>query len=161
LKNAVEFYYWKGSIRILTGSNTTTTALIKCQQQWLKWLDVEEVDSVRVISFNFSKAFDTVSHDILYEKLKQTNLNLYIINWILDLLTIRKQRVVVDRIVTDFLDINRGIQQGTVPIGPFLFSLMVSDIDLEDRESNLLIKSANNLTVILLLLKLLEIQQLA
>jgi hypothetical protein len=53
---------------------------------------------------------------------------------------------VVDGIVTDFLDINRGVQKGTV-IGPFLFSLMVNDIDLEDPESTLLIKSANNLTV--------------
>jgi hypothetical protein len=35
-----------------TGLNTTT-ALIKCQHQWLKWLEDEEVDSVRVISFDF------------------------------------------------------------------------------------------------------------
>jgi hypothetical protein len=49
-------------------------------------------------------------------------------------LTNRKQRVVVDGIVTD-LDINRGVPQGTV-IGPFLFSLMVNDINLEDPESN-------------------------
>jgi hypothetical protein len=72
----------------------------------------------------------------LCEKLKQTNLNPYVINWILDFLTNRKQRVVVDGIVMDFLDINRGVPQGTV-IGPFLFSLMVNDINLEDSESNL------------------------
>jgi retron-type reverse transcriptase len=129
-----------------TGSNTTT-AFIKCQHQWLKWLDDEEVDSVRVISFDFSKVFDTVPHDILCEKLKQTNLYPYVINWILDLLTNRKQRVVVDGIVTDFLDINRGVPQGTV-IGPLLFSLiLVNDINLEDHESNLLIKFADDLTV--------------
>jgi hypothetical protein len=110
-------------------------------------LDDEEVDSVRVISFDFSKVFDTVPHDILCEKLKQTNLNPYVINWILDLLTNRKQRVVVDGIVTDFLDINRGVPQGTV-IGPLLFSLiLVNDINLEDPESNLLIKFADDLTV--------------
>jgi hypothetical protein len=43
---------------------------------------------------------------------------------------------VVNGIVTDFLDINRGLPKGTV-IGPFLFSLMVNDINLEDPESNL------------------------
>ncbi len=52
----------------------------------------------------------------------------------------------VDGIVTDFLDINRGVPQGTV-IGPFLFSLMVNDINLEDPKSNLLTKFADDLTV--------------
>ncbi len=52
----------------------------------------------------------------------------------------------VDGIVTDFLNINRGVPQGTV-IGPFLFSLMVNDINLEDPKSNLLIKFADDFTV--------------
>ena len=128
-----------------TGSNTTM-AIIKCQHQWLKWLEDEEVDFVRVISFDFSKAFDSVPHDILCEKLKRTCLNPYITNWIIDFLTNRRQRVVVDGIETDFLEINRGVPQGTV-IGPFLFSLMVNDISLEDPEKNLLTKFADDLTV--------------
>jgi hypothetical protein len=125
-----------------TGLNTTT-ALIKCQHQWLKWLEDEEVDSVRVISFDFSKAFDSVPHDILCEKLKQTKLSPY---WILDFLTKRKQRLVVDGMETDFLDIKRGVPQGTV-IGPSLFSLMVNDINLENLDRNLLTKFADDLTV--------------
>ena len=116
-----------------TESNTTM-AIIKCQHQWLKWLEDEEVDFVRVISFDFSKAFDSVPHDIVCEKLKRTCLNPYTTNWIIDFLTNRRQRVVVDRIETDFLEINRGVPQGTV-IGPFLFSLRVNDISLEDPET--------------------------
>ena len=54
--------------------------------------------------------------------------------------------MVVDGIETDFLDINRGVPQGTV-IGPFFFSLMVTDISLEDSERNLLTKFADDLTV--------------
>ena len=133
-----QFAYRKGS--------NTTMAIIKCQHQWLKWLEDEDVDFIGVISFDFSKAFDSVPHDILCEKLKQTCFNPYIINWIIDFLTNRRQCVVVDGIETDFLDINRGVPQGTV-IGPFLFSLMVNDINLEDGETNLLTKFADDLTV--------------
>ena len=39
----------------------TTMALIKCQHNWLEWLD-GGVDFVRVLSFDFRKAFDTVPH---------------------------------------------------------------------------------------------------
>ena len=63
------------------GTNTTT-ALIKCQHHWLKWLD-EDSDFARVMSFDSSKAFDSVPHDIVREKLKSTSVNPYIINWII------------------------------------------------------------------------------
>ena len=109
-------------------------------------MEDEDVDFIRVISFNFSQAFDSVPHDILCEKLKQTCLNPYIINWIIDFLTNRRQRVVVDGLENESLDINRGVPQGKV-IGPFLFSLMVNDIDLEDVERNLLTKFVDDLTL--------------
>ena len=54
--------------------------------------------------------------------------------------------MVVDGLETESLDINRGVSQGTV-IGPFLFSLMVDDINLEDGERNLLTKFADDLTL--------------
>ena len=47
-----------------------------------------------MISFDFSKAFGPVPHDILCEKLKRACLNPYITNWIIDFLTNRRQRVV-------------------------------------------------------------------
>ena len=57
----------------------------------------------------------------------------------------RQQRVVVDGIVTNYLDINRGVPQGTV-FGPILFSNMVNDIKPIDHKKEL-IKFADDMTL--------------
>ena len=93
-----------------------------------------------------SKAFDTVSQYILSDKLKATDINPSVINWILDLLSQRKHRVVVDGITTEFIDINRGVPQGTV-LGPILSSLMVNDIQLADPRRNLMVKFVDIITI--------------
>lgn len=104
-------------------------ALIKCQYAWLKWLD-SGFDCVRIFSFDFSKAFDlacvdSVPQDILCSKLKTLDINPYVTNWIISFLQNRKQRVVVDAIVTDYLNIDRGVPQRTV-LGPILFSIKIA-----------------------------------
>ena len=73
---------------------------------------------------------------IVCEKSKSTNLNPYIINWIISFLGNRKKRVVVDGKITDYVDINKGAPQGTV-LGPLLFSLMVNDIKLVDSNNRI------------------------
>ena len=115
-------------------------ALIKCQHTWLRWLD-KEAKYVRVLSFDFSKAFDNVPHDLL----KKLPINPYVVYWIISFLENRRQRVVVDGIVTEYLKINRGVPQGTV-IGPILFSIMVDDIKTVDSK-NELVKFADDLTL--------------
>ena len=41
------------------------------------------IDCVRLISFDFKKAFDSVSDNIICEKLKTVKINPYITNWII------------------------------------------------------------------------------
>ena len=69
---------------------STSVALIKCQHYWLDWLD-KDADFVPVLSFDFSKAFDSVSHRVLCDKLKSYDINPYIINWVISFLCNRQQ----------------------------------------------------------------------
>ena len=121
-------------------------ALIKCQHFWLEQLD-RDADFVRAFSFDFSKAFDSASHHVLCKKIASYDINPYIKNWIMSFLWDRQQRVVVDGLVTSFLNINRGVPQGTV-LGPLLFSMdniMVNDIKPVISQT-LLIKYADDIT---------------
>ena len=127
-----QFAYKKG--------HNSTMALIKSQHRWLEWLD-KNANYVRVLSFDFSKAFDSVPHDLLFEKVKKLPINPYLVNWIISFLGNRVQRVMVDGIVTEYLYINRGVPQGTV-LGPVLFSIMVDDIKTADP-NNALVKFAD------------------
>ena len=113
-------------------------ALVKCQHEWLKPLD-SDADFIRIFSFPFSKAFDSVPHDIVCRKLRNLEVNPYIHNSIVIFLKGRQQRVVVDGISTSYLSINRGIPQGTV-FGPIPFSFMINDIKAVNPSSNLLVK---------------------
>lgn len=96
---------------------------------------------VRVFSFDFSRAFDSIPQAIVCDKLASLNINPYVINWIVSFLSNRKQRVVVDGFVTKW-----GVPQGTV-LGPILFSIMVNDVTPVYPERNLLVKYADDLTL--------------
>ena len=65
-----------------------------------------------------SKAFDSIKQSSLSEKLKKAPLNPYIINWLIDFLSDRKQRVVRNNVVTEWKCVNRGTTQRNVN-GPY------------------------------------------
>ena len=100
------------------------------------------MDFETVFSFDFSKAFDSVPHAILCNKSTSLNINPYVINWVVRFLGIRKQRVVRDSFVTEFVSIKR-VPQGNV-LGPILFSIMVNNIRPIYPQRNLLLKYVDN-----------------
>ena len=60
-------------------------ALLHNQHTWMKWLD-GPTDFARVLSFDVSKAFDSVLHygTLVPEKIKSLpGINPYFINWVI------------------------------------------------------------------------------
>ena len=75
------------------------------------------------------------------------SINLYIVNWIINFLRGRQQRVIANGNMATFLPIDRGVPQGTIE-GPIRFSVMLNDIQAVDSDRSTLVKFADDLTLL-------------
>ena len=79
--------------------------------------------AIDIFYFDLEKAFDTVPHEQLVAKLKTACSDCRIINWIIDYLSGRKQRVVIRGEKLQWLNIYCGSV-----IGPILFLIYINDL---------------------------------
>ena len=78
--------------------------------------------------FDFSKAFDTVNHDILIKKLEHYGFRRIFKDWFWSYLKDRKQYVSIANILSDYKQISCGVPQASV-LEPLLFLLYVNEFN--------------------------------
>ena len=108
-------------------SGNCSSSLLAIQHFINKHLDNPNCEVVRVFAMDFSKAVDSVRHELLSNKLKLLPLNAYIINWYHSFLYNRQQRMIHNNYLHEWRGVNKETTQGSVS-GPYLFNVFLNDL---------------------------------
>ena len=103
----------------------TDIALVFLIAEILKALDKGEI--VLGVFIDLSKAFDTVNHTILLDKLYKYGNRCMAHVWITNDLYDRKQYVSFNKLDSPYEKVNCGVPQGSI-LGPLLFPMYITDL---------------------------------
>jgi hypothetical protein len=106
---------------------STETQLIVTMHDLLSTFDKKQQVDVAIL--DFSKAFDTVPHDLLLLKMANYGVNGSLLQRLSSFLKHRSMNVVVDGTHSRSVHVESGVPQGTV-LGPLMFLCHINDLPL-------------------------------
>ena len=101
---------------------STETALMKVNEVIYNNIDNQKISLLLLL--DLSKAFDSVSHEILLEKCNDLNIDQF---WFENYLSDRVQSVKLDSVVSSSKQVNYGVPQGSI-LGPILFIIYINNM---------------------------------
>ena len=104
---------------------STIDALVRVSNDVEKTLKMKEIRAI--MYFDIEKAYDSMWRDGLLIKLSRMGIGGRMYNWVRAFLTDRTFRVKVGADISNYLEIENGIPQGSA-VSPILCNIMINDI---------------------------------
>jgi hypothetical protein len=107
--------------------SSAEVALMVAVDRWSKFLDSNPAQSVTIVAVDFSRAFDTVDHNVLMRRLTELGVGYQAHCWFRSYLSGRLQRVVKSGETTPWRCVTRGVPQGG-SLSPLLFVAYTAEL---------------------------------
>ena len=127
--------------------SSTAAALICLHDRLTFSLDQENTLGVAVLTYDFSKAFDQLGHDVIIKSLQDNNFPSGFVEWVSHYLNNRTQSVKIYHRISSVLRVKSGIPQGSI-FGPYLFNVAIASLTAVNRK-NTIIKYIDDCTYVI------------